>query len=980
MYLKSIKANGFKSFADKTEIEFKEGITAIIGPNGSGKSNIVDAVRWVLGEQSAKSLRATTSLSDVIFTGSKTREGGTRASVALTFDNTDNYLNSELSEIEIKRVVYLSGENEYYLNGVGVRLKDITSLFIDSGASKESFNIISQGAITDVINSKPEERRAMFESAAGVLKYKKRKEESLNKLSKTKDNLERIDLLLTELDSTVTPLKEQAQKAKKHLELKSELESVEIALMASDIKALNGEYQDSKSKVESLTDEIAELDSSVSVDMSTSEKEKLNLIKLETKINSLNEELLLLTTEIAELDSKKQIIIERKKLEVDDERLQSSMVLLKEEELVLKKNIATIESEITILTEQITKKEDVFKNNNDDLKKELITKSTYSEKINDLNRKKIETKQQITLLEDAIESDTRLPYAVRNVLNNPRLKGVHNIIGHLLEMDATVSLAIDTSLGYSANIIVVDNETSAKECINYLKENHLGRATFFPLNIIKSKYIEPHILERVSQVDGFVGVASSLVTYDKQYADIIENQLGNVMVVKDIDALNLIGRIIDYRYKIVSLTGEILHTGGSITGGSEKNNSGIISSKFDLEKLISLSKNMDRELKEIEDKLKNQNELLRLLENNDYSLNKDIIDLKETLNRKQISKDDLTNQLSTKTGELKGTKNSLSNSLDDETDKILEKYYKKVTEKDLVIQKLSGIKDEKNTITDRIQELDSITKKINSDYNKKQNELKNLEINLSKMDVRLDNLLVNLSENYGMTYEKAIGEYELDMDSDIARTKVATIKTEIKLLGDINTGAIAEYDRLNTRYEFLAKQKEDIEVSISNLLGIIEEMDEIMKQKFADTFEKIKIEFGVVFKELFKGGEGVLELTNPDNLLGTGIEIIAMPPGKKLNSITLLSGGEKALTAIALLFAIINLFPMPFCILDEVEAALDEANVDTFGNYLEGRKNLSQFIIITHKKKTMEYADSLYGITMQESGVSKLVSVELSKI
>ena len=976
MYLKSIKANGFKSFADKTEIVFKPGITGIVGPNGSGKSNIVDAIRWVLGEQSLKSLRAKTSLSEVIFTGSKTREGAKRASVALTFDNADNYLNSEFGEIEIKRVVYNTGENEYYLNNVGVRLKDITNLFIDSGASKESFNIISQGAITDIINSKPHERRSMFESAAGVLKYKMRKEESLSKLERTKDNLERIDLLLTELESSVTPLKEQARVAEEYLSLKGELESLDIALMVSDIRELNEKYKITKQKVEALTDEITSCDTSVSKDTSVIEKEKLRLIKLESSINEYQEKLLSLTTEIAQLNTKKQVMVERGKLHLENSSLQSNLLLLKEEELQLKKNIATLDSEMEILEGNFKKKSALQEENKADLKKEIGLKNSLLDKINNLNKRVLELKQKRELLEDVIDNDTKLPYAVKNILNNPHIKGVHNVIGKLIEMDSNNSLAIDVSLGYSANILVVETEEVAKECINYLKEASLGRATFFPLNVIKSKYVEEDIIKRVAQIDGYVGIASDLVTYDDKYENIIKNQLGNVLVVRDIDALNLIGRIINYRYKIVSLSGEILHTGGSITGGSIKNNTGIINQRFELERLTEEINLSVLELKELDNRLKSCNDNIQILENNDYNYNKDIITLTEVLNRKRVSKLDLTNILQAKSSELKGSKGQ---ELDKETDKILASYYKKIEEKEIVEGRLNALKEERSTIADNILVLENKTKKENSEYNKKQNELKELEISLSKMDVKLENLLINLGESYNITYEKALNNYELDMESSLARSKVNTLKVQIKSLGEVNTGSISEYNRLNTRYEFLTNQKNDISLSIENLLSIINEMDEIMKVKFTETFKEVKLEFNKVFKELFKGGEGILELTMPDDILNTGIEIIAMPPGKKLNSITALSGGEKALTAIALLFSVINLFPMPFCILDEVEAALDEANVETFGNYLKKRKELSQFIVITHKKKTMEYADYLYGITMPESGVSKLVSVSLEK-
>jgi len=979
MYLKKINLNGFKSFAEKCEIDFKPGITAIVGPNGAGKSNIVDAIRWVLGESSAKSLRTSTSISDVIFTGSKTKEPKTRASVALTFDNTDKYLNTEFSEIEIKRTIYADGENEYLINGAKVRLKDITNLFIDSGASKESFNIISQGSITDVITSKPEERRAMIESAAGVLKYKKRKEESLRKLGSTKENMERIDLLLNELELTIGPLKEQSVVATKYLEFKKELADTEISLIVHEIANFNEIFNEKKESITKLNEEIANMDISFNKDSSEMEKIKLNIIKLDEKISKSNETLFKLTGNIADLDSEKRVATERKKFEVDDAALHNTMVFLKEEELSLKKNLDTLTTEIKILNNNIIKNQKLEDEKTTELNNLLKFKTSSDGKIALLGKNILETKDKINLLEEQIESDATLPYAVKSVLSNPKLSGVHSIIGKIIKMEENVSLAIETSLGYSSNIIITDDESVAKECINYLNVNRLGRATFFPLNIIKPKYVDKDIIERIKQVDGFIDIAANLVEFDPKYESIIKNQLGNVLVVKNIDALNLIARITEYRYKIVSLTGEILHTGGSITGGSKKNTTGVINQEFELNKLKKILKDNQNDLKETE---KSHNKLLeeiKLVEVAVYEKNKTSAYLTETLNRKNISQNDLNNLFKAKASELKGTKNTLNKALDKDINKILENYYNKVSEKEVLEKNLNALKEEKSTLSDKLEEIENLSKKTNTEYSKLQNDLKELEIEFSKADILLDSHLGVLSENYNMTFEKAKNSYALSIPVIEAKDIVSNLKRQIKSMGDVNTGSISEYERLNKRYTFLLNQKEDINASIDNLLTIITEMDEIMQERFTKTFNNIKKEFAIVFKTLFKGGEGILKLTDPDNILETGIEIIAMPPGKKLNSITLLSGGEKSLTAIALLFAIINVFPVPFCILDEIEAALDDVNVETFGKYLEQKKTTSQFIIITHKKKTMEYADSLYGITMPESGTSKLVSVELEK-
>lgn len=977
MYLKSIKAFGFKSFATKTELEIKKGITGIVGPNGSGKSNIVDAVRWVLGEQSVKALRGTKEMTDVIFTGSKSRDGQTRAMVSLTFDNTDHYLNSEFNEIEVKRVVYKTGENEYYINNTKVRLKDILELFIDSGAGKESFNIISQGSVSDVINSKPEDRRTIFEEAAGVLKYKKRKEETERKLDKTKENIEKVDLVIDELLVNLEPLKEQAEKASKYNELKEKLEETEIALIANDIYTINEEYKVVKEESERLNSEILNMKVSSSEDTSKIESLKLKSIKLDEQISKTNEEVINITNEIATLNSQKQIAVERKNFEVEDVKLQNNIVALKEQELNLKKDIVVLTKDIDDIKLLLNKQKKSKEEKETELNKNLKNKEELNKEYNNKIKESYELKNRISILENNIENDTKLPFAVKSVLNNPRLSGIHGIIGKLLDTREEYVKAIEVTLGANSNVIVVDNETSAKNAINYLKENKIGRATFFPLNIIKGRNIDKSTLSKVEKEDGFIGIAKDLVTYESAYENIIENQLGSVIVVQDIDTLNRIGKLIDYKYRVVTLDGEVLYTGGSITGGAIKNSSGVLNEKYELENLNKKEVIIKNELSTITDNLSKVNQSISLIEEDINSYSKEIIKSEEQINHKGISLREFQEKYDTILEEIKGSENLKENKLDEEIDKLLEDYYAKCSAKEIILKDLATLKEQRANLTEEIATLDLEYRRNNTEFNKKQTDLKNCEIKLGKMDVKLDNLLLTLNETYNITYEKARESYELSIDSEIARITVNKIKAEIKDLGEVNLGSISEYERVNTRYNFLKEQKEDLEKSINSLIQIINEMDTIMKERFIDTFNQIKEEFSLVFKKLFKGGEGVLKLTDEENILETGIEIVAEPPGKKLNSIGLLSGGEKTLTAIALLFAILNVKPVPFVILDEVEAALDEANVVAFGSYLQSKKDKSQFIIITHKKKTMEYADVLYGITMQESGVSKIVSVEL---
>ncbi len=980
MHLKSIRAFGFKSFADKIDLDIKKGITAVVGPNGSGKSNIVDAVRWVLGEQSVKSLRGTDAMSDVIFSGSKTRPAHTRAYVALLFDNSDHYLNSEFSDVEIKRVIYNTGENEYFINNSKVRLKDVTDLFLDTGAGNDSFNIISQGSVSDIINSKPEMRRVIFEDAAGVLKYKKRKEVSLKKLEKTKENIARIRLVIEELEKSVNPLKKQSEIAKKYLSFKEELKKIEIALIASDISAINIDYKKIKTEVDSLERELSQMNSNNSEDNSKLEKLKLENLKLDEAITLKNNEYIKLTENLASLEAEKLVTMERKKYDTNQDNLSEVLLKLKEEQLSLKKEMATEKVKLDDIISDIKEKSIEKDSVDNNIIMDKVKKNTLATKINDYQKSILVLENKIEILNDNIQNSSKMPGAVRSILNNMRLHGVHNTIGNVIETENMYSIAIDTALGAASNFIVVDNQETTKECINYLKTNNLGRATFFPINIIKAKNINSSDIEKIKNHKGFVNVANFLVKYDKEYDDIIKNQLGNVVVVRDMDALNDIGRILDYKYRIVSLDGEILYSGGSVTGGSFKNSTSALSDKLKLNEMQEELEIKKTQLENLNREFREFNDNFSALETKEGELAKQLINLNEILNTRTNKIRGLEDAINKKELEIKGNEEIGDNKLDVKLVSILEESNQVASEKDIAFGELEKLKKQKSELSLEISEVENKYHKVNLEFNRVQTALKEKEIKLGKYDVRLDNLLLELSENYSLTYEYACSNYELDMPEDIARIKVDALKKDIQKLGEVNIGSISEYERVSERYDFLVKQSTDLEDSSLELNNIISEMDKIMIEKFKDTFEKISVEFNQVFKKLFKGGRGSLKLTTPEDILNTGIEIEAEPPGKKLNSIGLLSGGEKTLTAIAVLFAILNVKPSPFCILDEVEAALDEANVDTFGKYLQEKKDKSQFILITHKKRTMEYADVLYGITMQESGVSKIVSVNLENM
>lgn len=974
MYLKSIRAQGFKSFADKLDLEINPGITGIVGPNGSGKSNIVDAVRWVLGEQSVRSLRGQNNMTDCIFSGSESREAQKRAMVALVFDNSDHYLHSDFKEVEIKRIVYSTGENEYYINNSRVRLKDITDMFIDSGAGANAFNIISQGNVTDIVNSKSSDRRVIFESAAGVLKYKKRKEESLKKLERTEENLMRIKLIIDELSKTVLPLKEQSVVAKKYLDIKGELESIDVALIAKDITDLNLEYSKVSEEVKALKEKLITLKDNVGD--TKLEKLRLRNIELEEVVNKKKEELLKITEDISNLNGEKKLTLERKKYEASKEVIDDNLIKLKESELNVNKNITVLEREILDIEASVNDQREKSEEVKNKLLVIKVKKSTSSNALMEANKAKFLLENKIEILENNILSAEAAPVSVRNILNNPRIHGVHNTIGKLLDIPEKYVIATDIALGASSNYLVVDDDNVALSAIDFLKERKLGRATFYPLNVIKSKYVSSDIINDIKNINGYIGVLSDLVRYDKKYKNIVENRLGQVIVVDNERTLNIIGKLINYKYVVVSLDGEILHVGGSITGGTSKKNS-MLNEKNELNKLKNDLQKLDIKIKELTEEVNNLSEDTLELEERENVLNKYIVLLNEELFNKRTNLSRLNEEHKSILSELDGINDLKSNKLDEHLVNLMESINNLVKSKEIIEKDIKVISKEKIEVNDEINILDKKLRDNNSSYNLVNNELKNKEVVSGKLEVKLDNLLEELNNSYNLTYESACGNYNLEMDADIAREHVKNLKKELASLGNVNVGAIDEYERISKRYEFLNSQKYDLESASGELKDIIREMDDIMIDKFKNSFDSISKEFSKIFKMMFKGGKGELSLSNPDDLLNTGIDILAIPPGKKINSPLSLSGGEKALTAICLLFAMLEVKPSPFVILDEAEAALDEVNVDMFGKYLSEEKSRSQFIVITHKKRMMEYADSLYGITMQESGVSKIVSAKL---
>lgn len=977
MYLKEIVASGFKSFADRLDIKLNGKTTCIVGPNGSGKSNILDAVRWVLGEQSVKSLRGDGAMSDVIFSGSKSRKALNVASVELIFDNSDHYLKLDYEEISIKRKVYRSGENEYFLNNQKCRLKDIVDLLMDSGVGKESFNIISQGEVQRILSNSPSDRRAIFEEAAGILKYKKRKEESLRKLDRTHHNMDRISDIIKELEAQVGPLKEQSEKAKAYLENKKGLEKYEVALLAYDIENILAEVERVKAEKERLEQEVISLHADTSSVDSKSMEDKNALQQLEQELTLKNSKLLKVVQEVEKLNSERQLLKERSKSNHNEEELQEKIRMLLDEK-------GQIESSILLKREELRDCGNAFVKCRDSIsflenkleqlkKKQVISNQDYVK----ISRDNTVLEQKNKVLQTEIDTSGGLPNSVRSLLGATSLDGIYDTIGNILNTREEYTKALEVAIASSRNFIIVRDEASSISAIQYLKEKHLGRATFFPLNVIKSRFVDEDTLYKIEHDEDFIAVLSTLVEYDKRYQNIVENQLGTTLVSSDISSATRLSKKIHHRYKIVTLTGDVVHIGGSMSGGSSYQASSMIRLKQQLARNLEQIDANKNELKVVERSLKEITEETSRIEKSYFDSSKEGELLKEKQGRVEKELQELENKREVISKEWDSYQSLNDHALSSLEEELITKFHEKQTEKELLTTSISSIQKNILELKMKLEEDDATLKIQNNHLREVEKAVREKEVLLSRDDVKLDQMLLTLNEEYSLTFEKARDRYFLDVEEGDAREKVSLYKKNMKEIGMVNLLSIEEYERVSTRYEFLLKQKEDLENAENTLLNIMNEMDAVMKKEFLHTFQEIEKEFKGVFRELFKGGDASLKLTCPEDLLTTGIEIVASPPGKRLTTISLLSGGEKTLTAISLLFAILNVRTVPFCIFDEVEAALDEANVSEFGKYLDHYKNKTQFLIITHKKKTMEYADTLYGITMQESGVSKLVSVKL---
>lgn len=1182
MYLKRIEIAGFKSFANRTAIDFEKSVTAIVGPNGSGKSNITEAIRWVLGEQSAKSLRGG-KMPDIIFAGSEARKALNIAEVTIVLDNQDHYLPLDFEEVSVTRRVSRSGDSEYFLNKQACRLKDIQELFMDSGLGKESFSIISQGKVEAIFSSKPEDRRGIFEEAAGVLKYKQRKKQAEQKIFETQDNLNRVQDIIYELEEQLAPLKIQSEEAKQFLALQETFTKKDVAYVMTEITQTKAVFDDVSQKLTQKKRQLEQRSQQMKVEEVKVEKlrqernqqdetlEKLNarqlevveelkqtqgqqavleerakhaqkstsqyqdnLLEIAEKLTNLThdkqEKMALLSQKNGEIQkiekdlreqevslqkyqkNAKELIEELRSQYVDfmqqqanlgndlkylerqyqQETAQNQHLLAKQANLEAEQ--AKKEAQLAEITTALTEKQATLTQQRTQYQQEQARFKEHQSQFEQNQRKMYQLMKELQQvkarkksLQEIQENYTGFYQGTRTILQNrSELTGIVGAVAELVQVPAAYTLAVETAFGAAAQHLIVETEKDARAGIQFLKQRQGGRGTFLPLTTIHARQIPASIIQQAQQVTGFIGVANELVQFDEKIQGVIGNLLGNTLITEDLESGNLLARKLQYRYRIVSLEGDVMHAGGSMTGGATKkgNQGNLFSQSHELHELTQSAQKLDQRLLVIEKQVQHfeqamkesqqlleemretgesqkalEQELrlkqahlseevtrftkeLRILqyENQDLQEFLATYDEKktETLEQQQAvneklnainqeikslttqedslaqRREILSEQVATGKAQLAVSKEQalhlreqitnlnatinetqerqqvieqhlamLSSDASDQgfsEEELKEKIAQLEKEKQTLLVTLQATREARSLIQANIRQKDQWLSKENESQQSLLSELTRLEVDYSRANDLLDQRLQYLQETYQLTYEGACQKYAPITELAQVKEQLQALRRQMSALEPVNLQAIEQFDVVKERYDFLSSQQDDLLAAKEQLFETMSEMDEEVKIRFKEVFDGICQQFKIVFPNMFGGGRAELILTNPDDLLNTGIEIEAQPPGKKLQNLSLLSGGERALTAIALLFSIIKVRPVPFCVLDEVEAALDEANVLRFGHYLRTFQTDTQFIVVTHRKGTMEAANVLYGVAMEESGVSKIVSVRLEQV
>lgn len=964
MFLKRIELQGFKSFADKTVIQFDQDITGIVGPNGCGKSNVNDAIRWVLGEQSVKSLRSGTNMSDIIFSGSEYRKPVNMARVTLVFDNSTRVFDSDFDEIEITRqILRANNEASYFINKTPCRLKDINDLVMDTGLGKDSLSIITQGNISSFADAKPEDRRSLFEEAAGVAKYKKRKKVSLSKLEQTKENLDRLQDILDELERQIGPLEKQAKKAEKYISLRDKLSKIEISVLVEDIDQYN-------EKINQINKELFDIQA-----MHTSENAEL--LKQETRLENIRKEMYALDKQINELQGKytkameENYQLERRKIEQDEKR--KYMLKVADKKARQKEIQAMLEEarfEYQDRHQRLMQTQQDLNNRRNivnDLKTKISKARYESDQANNILTQ-LQNRRQV--LENMMKQPFAHQQGVRSVMQAKNsLSGVYGVVSELLIAHADKALAVNAALGGSIYQIITKNEADARNAISFLKRNRSGRATFLPLSVCHPRKMNEQVITIASTSPGFLGFASECVDCKEIFDPVKERLLGNVIAVDTLQNANETAKRLRYAYKIVTLDGDIVHTGGSMTGGVTKNQSTPVTMRQELDTIN--SKIEGQKIKA--DSCLNETDILtqKLQKENDaiVTLQIELAKLENIYATKKAKYDSILAEYQ----ELGVDIEENAELAQDDLVVQMSKMHAVLDSLSLEIQSLRQSRFDKGNDA---EQLENQIRLIRREMNSKQSQIHNYEMEIVKVKTQLENALNRLSTDYEMTYEYALTKKE-DVEIESAKEEVIQLRQAISRLGNVNLDAPNEYKEVKERFDFMTSQKEDLEKASQQILAAIDEMDQTMISQFTDMFNKINAELDGVFKAMFGGGRASLSMVDPDDVLNTGIDIDVQPPGKMVKNIQTFSGGEKALIAISVLFAILKARTMPLCIFDEVEAALDQANVERFARYLSHYRGQSQFIAVTHRPGTMEQCDTLYGVTMQKDGVSKVLKVQL---
>lgn len=961
MFLKRMELQGFKSFADKTIITFDSDVIGIVGPNGCGKSNINDAIRWVLGEQSAKSLRGS-SMSDVIFNGANNRKAVNLAEVTLVFDNSKHILHLPYEEVEITRRLHrLHNEGEYFINRTPCRRKDVLDLVMDTGLGRDSLSIITQGNISAFAEAKPEERRALFEEAAGVAKYKKRKTESLNKLSRTKDNLARVDDILIELEKQITPLQKQAEKAKQFQEKKTQLESLEVSVLVDEIDTLTN-------KLKAIEQKLFDEDTLKVMNQGTLRKEEEQIESLRQNIKQLDERIYTLQQDYTQL-SHDAHILEKQRIEIEEKRKYTMSIQdVKErwKELHIMMQEAKYEYEdrqqrVASLEKQLksckTKLYDITQQHQT-VSKEQALQQTKLQKL--YNRRDV--------VNNAIKQPFLHQHALQAVLD-AKLDGVYGAVSSLLQAQEGYEVAISHTLSSAVYHIVTTDEKSARHAIAYLKKNQSGRATFLPLTVLKQRYVRKEHLQILESCSGYLGIATSFVHCDENFEKVKEVLCGNVLIVNNLENANTIARMLNYQYKIVTVDGDVVNRGGSMSGGISKSMQTPFTLKNDLHSLDEQITGIESLVEEGKTKVlqlqHQQQQIQSTIVQNQIALAK----LEPILQVKQAKYERLRAEYE----ELAPLQEEALQEPITDTIVRLSDMQKQLDDVNL---SLKSCREQRYQTAEELEQKESLLRDLRKDIAQIQEQIHTLTIQQTKYETKLDHALDRLRITYEMTYSFAKNK-KIDVDMAIARREVIRLRQEISALGNVNLDALEEVEKVRERYTFLNEQKEELLYAKDQILQAISEMDGQMETQFLEMFQKINDELNEVFRSLFGGGKANLFLVNPNDILQSGIDIDVQPPGKTVQNIRLFSGGEKSLIAICVLFSILLARTVPLCIFDEVEAALDQANVERFAKYLGRFRSKSQFIIVTHRPGTMAQCDALYGVTMQQSGVSKLLKVQL---